>query len=377
MDATVAELQGQLNALRFHIEEAARRNSVLTLDTSGCGERGKPLADYQEFFKRQRMQYAVLEYSARIVGLYGAVERFIESSIIAYLGRLNAVVPTYDRLPERLRDGHTEASAQLLQNRRLQKYASVDEKAVIENMLSCTARTTPYHLNAAAYTHHTANFRVDTINEFFSNVGVQGLMSLVRADDEFRDFLNSRFPTGTDVAQLTLTAAFEPLEEIASRRNEIAHGAPSELVAPDILSEWIDFVDRLGQAVVRVLRQDILKAEVAHRATALPQAIAVYDNRIVCFELIDGSIAIGDRVVAKSGDGRWIDGRIERLEVNHKSLTTVVAAPGVKFAAALTSRVRENHQFFHIRQEPAVRAVVAARPAPIVVGAEGERSERG
>ena len=83
-----------------------------------------------------------------------------------------------------------------------------------------------------------------------------------------------RFPSGTSVAQLPLTATFAPLEEIAGRRNEIAHGAPSELMAPDILTDWIEFVEQFGQAVVRVLRQELLQAEVSYRATALPAPIA-------------------------------------------------------------------------------------------------------
>ncbi len=239
-------------------------------------------------------------------------------------------------------------SAQLIMNLRLPKYNNVITKEeIVKNLHSCSGSGTRYRLNVDAYIDHSANFRIGPVNDFFSRVGLPSMSHELKRDQVFREFLGSTKPE-LNLDHALDTSVFEPLEEIASRRNEIAHGMPSEILSGPILRELIDFVDAFAVGLHSILIEQVLKFDVEHRAITLKKAIKVIDNKILCVNLENQTIALGDVVIAvtKSNPAQYRRGKVLSLQVNGRPFKVVRRQPSVDVGIGLDCRSDQHTIFF-------------------------------
>ena len=160
----------------------------------------------------------IVNYNAIVVMLYGYLERYMESIAKEYLESLIRLTDSYNELPEKIKENHFSKSIELSQNiKRYEKYSNLTEEIIIKRLYSSYLEKSKYQLNIEAYTHHTANFKSDTINQFFQNLGIENVNNDVMQIESF-NFLDNR----KNIAQSNLKLS--RLDDLAVRRNEIAHG---------------------------------------------------------------------------------------------------------------------------------------------------------
>jgi hypothetical protein len=348
MKATLDAFLGGIGDLRRHVEGLQIEWALLAANTAepACSAADELAGKLQRHIgagvaKRQ------FDYNSIVISLYGLLEQFIEGLIRGYANRLNALTPDYGSLPEPIRNAHVELSFTLLSRIDQPRYRGVvTRETLVANLHSCLSNAKPYTLNTEAFAHHSANFRVEVIDAAFARVGFPAISLRLRHFPAFAEYLESAFP-GVELPRLTPEEIFAILNDLAERRNEVAHGQPSELLSNEILLQYVAFIEAYSSALYDAVNCDALLVECKSRGISLGAPIAVYNNNIVCVELKDTPIKVGDILIAQTGAGPRpvIAGEILELQVDKVPTAAVAAAPSVKVGARVGYHAKDNHTF--------------------------------
>ena len=113
MDAALLSIRRGLMDLRGHLDGVEKHNQLLSIDRANVDTAHVPAAmrEFYAFFSEYATRKAVIDYSAVIILLYGLIERFVEDCMRDYLLYLNDAVPSFNDLPEKIRNSHTEMSS--------------------------------------------------------------------------------------------------------------------------------------------------------------------------------------------------------------------------------------------------------------------------
>jgi len=294
----------------------------------------------------------VFEYNSVIVTIYGALESFIEGSILAYLEILNRVVPSYKKLPAVLIENHFDFSAQLIKNLTKAKYATkIKKESIIINLNSCIVDIN-YKLNNHAYIDHSANFRHDAVVTILKHIGISDLTGKLLNCELFSNFLKTKHQSSTAL-NLRGEKVFFPLDELAQRRNDVAHGVASEIVDRGYLQEFIEYVEAYVRAVNWVLQQELYDLLCKHAAVLRIDDIKkIYQKHIVCFGHPAGTLSIGDVIIGKSASSNpeLKLSQVRDLQIKKTSYPTLNWTVPTDMCMALDTGVdvKDNYTFFLI-----------------------------
>ncbi len=301
------------------------------------------------YLKNISMTRKLNVYASSVILLYGLFEQYVEELIIAYLLELEHTISNFDDMPKKIKETHTELSAQLLLNSQLDKYRDrLNVADVVQRMHLCVNGEN-FRLNTLAFIDHKSNFRIDSLNQFFASIGVSGISGLVKKTPEFEKYISKRFPE-VSIDRMPDNVIFEDLNDLAWRRNMIAHGWPDDTLSVDMMKERLEFVKGLGQSLYTVLRQKVLPHIVKYRGHILSKPIAMYNNTIVCFKIESGAISGGDKIISRSLNGQYCEGKIQELQVNGVKKQKVSAPPDINVACRLNFKAKNNWEYFLIKE---------------------------
>lgn len=111
---------------------------------------------------------------------------------------------------------------------------------------------------------------------------------------------------------------FFRINDLADRRNDVAHGDPPDLLSPSLLMEYIEIVERFCQALFEAVLVSFITCadEFTHLSIGSLYRV-VRSNYVACFELDAASeIRINDSLVAYRNDEVYRSGPIESIQVN-------------------------------------------------------------
>ena len=203
-------------------------------------------------------EYSEFIYNGCIVSIYGALERLIEDLLEEYIVKTNSIVKEYSELNSQIIKNHVEFSfsfaSRIGKDRNLESAKKLKkQKEIVKNLQSCFALDSDYTLNKRAFSSHTANFRFDIIREAFSNIGVpEILFGVVKLDDLkstlMKDLgLNANESVENKQLELKLKSR---LDELAQRRNEIAHGSkPESYLSYALLLQLSELISSFGKSL--------------------------------------------------------------------------------------------------------------------------------
>ncbi|MGD6830628.1 MAE_28990/MAE_18760 family HEPN-like nuclease [Sutcliffiella halmapala] len=292
----------------------------------------------------------IFEYNTIIISLYGYFENFIEELIKAYIRTLSSFISVFQEMPQKIVENHTQLSAQLIQNINMPKYQGVvSQEKIVSNMASCQEGES-YTVNVDAYTHHTANFRESVINEFFLKVGIENISSLILKYPLFKSYL--------DENEIDKSIAFNIINDLADRRNQVAHGSVDSILDKDILSQYLDFLDLYCDSLYSVLFMNILDYRVSKNTHQyrLNSPIAVYGRDVVCFEIANTHIQLGDTLYAKTNNEaepiRY--GTVLSMRLNDVDVSEVKEDQVGSISIKVDCKVNMRYEYFIPRLQPAV-----------------------
>jgi hypothetical protein len=343
-------LKDGLNLLRHYLAGLDQQDKLLDLQPESCGDAGPILTAIQQHF-RAKNNKARYEYNTVIISLYGYLERFIEELVEEYLRTVSSNVAKFADLPTTIQTNHLPLSLKLAQKADYPRYArTVRVEDLVARLHQCFRTPDNYQLNVEAFSQHTTNLRHGIVVETFGKSGVDGLGTALRKAEAFNAFLATEIPERDLETYLAGNdeIVFARLDDLANRRNDVAHGTPTDdYLSHDLLRGVIDFVDAYTTSLGEVVYERALPF-MAQKSLQLGAAITVIDHRIVCVDLPAGKVSTGDILIAKTKDGNrpFKGGPILEIQRDHAPMQSIEGGHGVQIAMRIDFGAKDNHEFY-------------------------------
>jgi hypothetical protein len=208
-------------------------------------------------------------------------------------------------------------------------------------------------MNTDALCAHSANFRADIVDEVFGRLGIGGVTRRLHLVSPLTEHLASIYPE-LQVEALKAEQKYFHLNDLAERRNEVAHGNASEILSPALIITYVDFVAAFGAALYELVRSHYFELVALHGAKPIGKAIAVYNNEIVCIELNNVEVMVGDMIIPKTGSGvrPCLAGGILELQIDKQAIEVCPPGEAVKVGMRVAFRCKEGYQYFLARHVP-------------------------
>ena len=268
-------------------------------------------------------------------------------------------------LPCRVQENHRRKSLDALRDE-VWLSRQVDQKVatrLIENLSSCENGLTNFRLNSLAYARHSANYRRAHIDEAFRDLDVEEMCSRVASSEHFREYLVADQRTAG-----LLDAELGAIDDLAERRNEIAHGTPSQILNREELSEYLDFFSTFARACFLVLRQHLAQYAVGHHARPLGAIAKVHYRSVVCLDLgvlPEGTwLEVGDLIALRMASGRGFElGEIKRIRQSSGDVASLRSEKGLEVCLETDLRLREKMDLFLLSRDNTT-VIALSRPLP-------------
>ncbi|CAD5279406.1 MULTISPECIES: MAE_28990/MAE_18760 family HEPN-like nuclease [unclassified Imperialibacter] len=281
-------------------------------------------------------------YNSIIISLYGAFERFIENTLVSFVDKINKIVDKYDQLPEAIIKNHLTLSLALLNKIEQTRYSGTLKKNdIINNLHTCININQDYQLNKDAFAYHTANFRLQVIDETFARVGVQGISNLLIKNHEFSRHIIAKNEKSSSKS-VTNEESFYFLNDLAERRNDVAHGVASEILQNDILRDYIEYFKFYSEALSQVLENKILHTELNYSGKEIGEITNAFKNgRVICIYTNKFPIKVGDTVIGKN-KSEIVKANIVGMKINEISVNNCDDQDNYEIGIELDQKFKKN-----------------------------------
>ncbi|GAB3157141.1 hypothetical protein GCM10027290_56990 [Micromonospora sonneratiae] len=293
------------------------------------------------------------QYATQLVLLYGAFERLIEGLVTGTIHTLNELVPSMDHLPDRLKDNHRRKSLDALRDEiwLTRMKDPMLSARLIENLHSCESKAGNYKLNAAAYARHAGNFRRRTIDDAFRELGIDDFLKLVVGTKEFAAYR----ATG-DHGSGILGSDLGAIDDLADRRNEIAHGSPAGLLTRDEIREYLAFFNAFARAAYSVLRQHLGSFLVKYHAATFRGDLKVHYRSVICLDLAtlpEGTLLqVGDPLAVDVGLPSGYElGRVLTIRTSSGDVQKIRSHAGVEVCLGTSCQIMRIRSLHLVNRE--------------------------
>jgi hypothetical protein len=218
-------------------------------------------------------------YSYTVVTLYGAFERFVDLLISRYVEMLEAAITRYQDLPETIQASHERRTLEALNDATWLARTQTSSSSLIQNLYLCNTDPDGFKLNGSVYARHPFNYRRESLGRAFSPLGVTKVMAQLVSSRVFQTFL-----PGPRLEGLT-DGECRAIDDLAERRNDVAHGEPTDLLSLEYLNEYLDFFWMIGMGLFDVLRRHLMEHLLLARGLPVMEVDEVHYKTVVCPDL--------------------------------------------------------------------------------------------
>jgi hypothetical protein len=261
-------------------------------------------------------------YNSIIISLYGSFEKFIENTIGIYIDSLNAIILEYDKLPDAILASHFRLSVSLLTKIGSTKYAHLKKEDIIRDLHTCLNTKESYQLNKDVFSQHDANFKFSVIDQVFSRIGIPTISAQVLEDAEFNDYIRIKLEKNENDL-LIPEDCFVLLNDLAERRNDVAHGVPGEILQNEILLDYIEHLEFYAKSVTEIIIKEYLRYEVIFKAKEMGNVTNLYHNgSVVCVMTNKNRIRLGDKVIG-TNEATIVKATIVSIQYNESAMDEI------------------------------------------------------
>ena len=296
--------------------------------------------------KNFRISKLKFNYNSIIISLYGSFERFIELTIINYLEIINEIVKEYLKLPNIILKKHTPLSITLINKIEQSKYKGpLTKEIIIRNLHTCINTIESYSLNKEAFSQHTANFRIQVIDENFKCIGINDLSENVIKQDVFQKYLINQKGIDPSSDLLNGTDNLQLINDLAELRNYVAHGIENEIIENNILLEFIQFFRTFSSALIDVLKDNILALNIEFNGLMLGKITNTYSSgSIICVYTNGHTIKKNQTIFAKSTSS-IISAKILSIQLNGDNID-ISEGENIEISIKINSRFKDNYTLY-------------------------------
>jgi len=309
-----------------------------------------PVILFQEHISQSISSKKRFEYNTIIVSLYGFLEQFIEAIIVGYLNYLNRIIPSYEDMPSPIKGNHIELSFELISKSSKEKSRNYfSPKIIIQNLNSCLLPGGHnYTINNDAFSLHSANFRVEIINDIFARFGINNISKKIENTTKFCKYLSSRYQE-RDIKTIKSEEIFSLLNELADRRNEVAHGVNTDqILSNELLLERLAFLEAFCKGLYEVVYNETLPYKSRFKGIELSEPIKVFNNNIVCFHIKNTHVKVGDLLIAKPAKSSlpYLEDNIREIQINGKKHDEITDDMAENVAFRVDFKAKKNQKYF-------------------------------
>lgn len=327
------ELESELHD-NFNFDNGSKENILL-----------EKLSNQIKTFKLAKLQF---NYNSIIISLYGSFERFIESCLVSYVESINKLIDLYSDLPDVISKNHFTLSLALINKIEQPKYSGpLRKEEIIKNLHLCINTNEAYQLNKDAFAQHSANFRLQVVEEAFSQVGINQISQKILITESFRAYCIEKF--GESESGFSTSTAFQTLNDLAEYRNYVAHGVSSEIIQNEILVEYLKFFVEYSKALIMVLTNDLLYRELEAKGIELGEITDVFDDgKIVCLMTNNIPLKKGDILIGKNKNS-IIKSDVVSIRLNDQDIDTVDDKDNYEIGVKLKENFKKTFKIFVLR----------------------------
>ncbi len=282
-------------------------------------------------------------YNSYIISLYGIFERFIEKMIHGYLEQLCKIVRNYSDLPIQIQNFNIDKNIDILTSLKIAKYRNVKPELLIK-ILNDNLNYNISVLNNNAFTQHKSNFRINTIDDLLNGIGIIGVSNDIRHYSPLKEKLENDF---SDIFTKKATILFRFIDDLAERRNEIAHGVENvTMLNSSILEEYVDFIALFCNSFYKLLNDSLNFHIVRHQTVSLVP-IKVINSSILCCSLDHLKLSKSSRIIVTQVEKypRYIVPEIMDIQIDGNSVETVDGNGKVDVGIQLNGKVKATNTF--------------------------------
>ncbi|MBK1725090.1 HEPN domain-containing protein [Thiocystis violacea] len=355
MRSVLLEMERELGALAQFVSSSEAEESLIAILQSQEGFRTEEVRQRSAVIIEGLTNKKRYVYAVSIVSLYGALERYVEKLVHAYLSVLSNILG-YTAIAEGIRRAHLNGSIDYLQALRDERVKSEDTvEEVIKRLAGCIKEDEIFEFNAKAFTLRSGNMNRKRIAEICERVEVKTLLRRIDDTVTISDF-EEREEMAKRKSDEEVRGTFKEIDEIVETRNAVSHGAlqMDQIEDNELVKEKIEKVGIFGKALYEVLEQEVWKCALeVGKMKRIGVPIHKYGTNVVCFNLETGSVRRGDwMVLVRNKQGEpFRRGIVETLQVNNEEREDVDGGEGVQIGIGLSVKVSKNGEYWIAEKE--------------------------
>lgn len=322
-----------------------KEDNIILINLSNC------LKDF-------RLDKLSFNYNSIIISLYGFLEQYLEEIVKDYIENLNLIITKFDLLPEKISKNHFNLSLNLISKVESSKYKGpLTKEFIINNLHSCINQYSNYKLTKEAFSQHSANFRVQVIDETFAQIGIENLSNLLIKDSEFITFLYGEGIIES-LDNISVNSSLSYINELAELRNFVAHGISNDIIGNDMLKKYVNFLYHYGIAIDKVITNNLLLHSIPNNYSQLGEIKNLYQNgNVICLFNNNNTLNIGDTIIGKNSV-EIVQSKILGIRLDDNDIESINHELNVEIGIRLERPFKANYTVFVKKQKPYAAEIV-------------------
>jgi ribosomal protein S15P/S13E len=283
------------------------------------------------------------DFNSHVISMYGAFENFVEQLITKYLEEICSITTSYKLLPIEIQKNNLNKTFEIIKQIDYRKNKNLRPEKLIEILHKNINENSPI-LNLDAFKNHSSNFRISIIDNYFTEIGIKNISSLVRQFEPLKSHLEKNV---SDFSSKKNIIIFQILEHICDLRNDIAHGVKNiQLINKSILFDYIDFMKILAESLYELTNSYYL-SKVYELNKEEIEIINVFNKEILCFNSKGKIINKKTKILVKSENHFPSIYYVNILDIQHNkiSIDKTSLNDNIEIGIQVDKRIKDTMKF--------------------------------
>lgn len=271
-------------------------------------------------------------YSFAIVGAYGFHERFVRDLVEEGAAIVSRIYRTYDDIPDAVRDSHMKLGVAYAKDILDGKgNPGTDLRTLIQMLNACLGGSS--NLVQPVFSQSTSNFRSSTVGSTLLRLGIN--ISQSEPDAIMQELVTAKL-SGFYASPNSV------IDDLADRRNQIAHGNDFELLDSGTLCSIIKVVYSYDCWLLRLVASHLLESLVLHRGAETARVERTYTNKntnirsIASIPSVAHALRCGDNIYVRRSSIE--SASVQSIQVGRQNLDEVSPATDGPIGLDLSSK---------------------------------------
>lgn len=341
---TLKQFENDVDRIREYINYI---NLVNKIGISAPVSNDTALIELREHLHSFGVDKRIFEYKSITISLYGILEKHIGVWIKEYISRLPKIINNYNDLSDKFKKDHFNLSIKLLAligENKHSKYESIRKESVLSKLSSCIENPFKFQLNSDAFYLSTGNLKHAKIAEALSYLDIKLTASLKVVGQRPKGFLCN----STSNIESKGDELFGLIDDLVTRRNDISHGEDVDnILNVTEFSRYVEFLEGYGQAIFQILVEKITQIEADYLYKKIDNVKGVFKKgSVLCFELENNEICVGDNIIVNLVDGGFIKKKIIEIERDSEQFDKLSVKKPELIGINVGDGITKNQTFF-------------------------------